>query len=315
MPTVSVVIPTAQRPKLLMRAVESALAQDFVDIEVIVVVDGSEPGTVEALSEIEDSRLCIIETGVRRGGGHARNVGVAHARSEWIAFLDDDDEWMHHKLTRQYRVATEMGVRYPVVAARLIARTPRQDYIWPRRLIGIDEPIADYLFARSTLFQGEGLIQTSTIFTSRELLERVPFRDLPRHQDWDWLLRVGDHEGVRFMVIDEPLAIWYREERRATVSGQLDWRFSFSWAHDQRALFTSRAYAAFLLTVVGSLAARKGAWRAGTDIVREAVRNGKPSLLDWMLFAGMWVVPRALRRTLRRILGVRRSFVPASSTK
>lgn len=299
-PIVSVIIPTANRPEMLKRAVRSALEQDIDAVEVIVVIDGSEPNTVAELRLFGDSRLRVIEVGTRRGGGFARNVGIMHARGDWIALLDDDDEWMRHKLRRQLDAANRVAAPYPIMASRLIARTPQRDYIWPRRPIGPQEPAADYLFARSSLFQGEGLLQTSTLLARKQLFELVPFRELPRHQDWDWLIRASAREGVVIEIIDEPLAIWYREEHRSTVSGQRGWRFSLTWARELRPLFTPRAYAAFMLTVVASLAARERDWKALVPVISEAVRRGEPSLMDWILFLGLWTIPRNLRRMLRR---------------
>ena len=93
-PLVTVVIPTLGRPHVLTRTVNSALAQTLGNIEVIVVIDGPDKKTEEALQQIHDHRLSIHVHTENRGAAASRNTGVSLAQSQWIAFLDDDDLWM-----------------------------------------------------------------------------------------------------------------------------------------------------------------------------------------------------------------------------
>lgn len=96
--TVSVVIPTYRRAAFLRRAIECVLAQTFAPIEVIVVEDGSRDAADVAASFGDRVRYIWQEN---QGAAVARNTGVAGARGSWIAFLDDDDSWVPHKLERQ----------------------------------------------------------------------------------------------------------------------------------------------------------------------------------------------------------------------
>jgi len=155
-PLVSAVIPTYNRPNLVVRAVKTALSQTHSNMEVVVVVDGPDDSTSKALGAIADSRIQIITLQQHLGGSGARNAGVQAATGEWIAFLDDDDEWLPSKIECQIEIARCSRYRIPVVSSQIIARTPRQDYIWPRRFPLPDEHISDYLFSRKSLFQGEG---------------------------------------------------------------------------------------------------------------------------------------------------------------
>jgi Glycosyl transferase family 2 len=96
-PEVSVVIPTRDRWNTLEnRALRAALTQRGVRLEVIVVDDGSETPPPQ-LAALRDPRVCLVSSG-RAGVSAARNAGTAHARAEWIAFLDDDDMWAPYKL-------------------------------------------------------------------------------------------------------------------------------------------------------------------------------------------------------------------------
>src|SRR5438445_11739690 len=98
---VSVVIPTLDRPRLLLRAIDSVLRQTHQDIEVIVVVDRPSGDIVSAIQSVNDPRLRLVVNSYSLTAGGARNTGADHATGEWIAFLDDDDAWLPEKLERQ----------------------------------------------------------------------------------------------------------------------------------------------------------------------------------------------------------------------
>ena len=100
-PLVSAVIPTRNRPHLVGRAVHSALNQTYACLEIIVVVDGPDSVTQDALAAIRDSRLRVIVLEKNVGVAEARNIGVRRANGDWIALLDDDDEWLPNKIARQ----------------------------------------------------------------------------------------------------------------------------------------------------------------------------------------------------------------------
>jgi len=100
-PRVSVVIPTHNRAAMLERALQSVLAQTYPDFEVIVVDDGSAEPVAGMVERLCDPRLRVLRLEPNRGVARARNAGIAEARGDWIAFLDDDDEWLPAKLSLQ----------------------------------------------------------------------------------------------------------------------------------------------------------------------------------------------------------------------
>lgn len=103
MTRVSVVIPTYNRAPTLPRALESTLAQTIDDLEILVVDDGSTDDTASVLATYQDvdSRVRPVVHATNQGANVARNTGIEHARGEYIAFLDSDDEWHPEKLERQ----------------------------------------------------------------------------------------------------------------------------------------------------------------------------------------------------------------------
>ena len=101
-PEVSVVVPTRSRWHLLSTAaLPSALEQEDVELEVIVVDDGSGDETPARLAELDDSRLTVVRHESSRGVSVARNAGIEAARGRWVSFLDDDDLWSPRKLREQ----------------------------------------------------------------------------------------------------------------------------------------------------------------------------------------------------------------------
>jgi glycosyltransferase involved in cell wall biosynthesis len=302
-PQVSVIIPTSNRPQLVQRAIASALAQTCKAIEVIVVINGRDEATATHLKSctdprLHDPRLQVMQIAAA-GASHARNAGVQAAQAEWIALLDDDDEWHPEKLAKQLALAVSMTASWPIVATQLIARTPKGDFLRPRRLPRSDEAISDYLLTRRSWFQGEGLVQTSVIFTKRELLRTIPFQQIPKHQDWDWLLRVMAHPGVELAFVPEPLATWYLEEARGSVSSQMNWQNSLNWIRANADRVTAAAYASFLLIEVGSQAAKNREWSQFGPILREAISQGRPTPISLVLYLAMWLMPMELRRSIR----------------
>jgi glycosyltransferase involved in cell wall biosynthesis len=299
-PEISVVIPTRNRPELVSRAVGSALSQTLRDIEVIVVIDGPDTASREVLDGIADPRLRIVQRDESGGAPAARNVGAQHAQAPWVALLDDDDEWLPEKLATQLDLAKAATHPLPIVASRLYMRTPRAELVLPRRLPGADEPLSEYLAVRHGLFHGEGFIQTSTIMAPAELFRRVPFTDgLRRLQELDWTLRCLEVEGVGLVYAPEPLVVWYADENRPRVSFDSPWRQSFEWLKESRTRVTPRAYAALAMSVVSSMAASTHSPRVFVALLREAVRHGKPSALDYLTFLQVWLVPSGVRRVLR----------------
>ena len=127
---VSVIIPTLDRPKLLLRAVDSVLRQTHQEIEIIVVVDAPDPDTISAVQSRDDCRLQLLVNPDPSTAAGARNAGADHAMGEWLAFLDDDDEWLPNKLERQLAFASGRAPALVSCLNRIV--TPTATYVWPR---------------------------------------------------------------------------------------------------------------------------------------------------------------------------------------
>jgi glycosyltransferase involved in cell wall biosynthesis len=311
-PLVSAVIPTRDRPALLACAMRSALRQTWPNLEVIVVVDGPDPLTEADLQTFADPRLRVIFLDERRGGSDARNSGVRAACGEWIAFLDDDDEWLPDKIAQQMRAAHAMPDWFPVVSCRLIAQSPTTSRVLPLRTYEQPQSIADFLFCRTSLRDPGGVLQCSTLLAPRELLLAVPFKSgLPMHQDWDWLIRVAAHKGVGVAMVRQPLCIWRTEDARTTVGRNANWSFSLSWIRQIRTVISPRAYSWFIaIQCVWRARASHAGVRARFALLRAFFFEGSPEFRSFLSFLIFALVPVPLRRSMRKGFWKTRDLAP-----
>jgi glycosyltransferase involved in cell wall biosynthesis len=185
-PDVTVVIPTRSRWELLSTAaLPSALGQAEVDLEVVVVDDGSTDATEDGLAGVADPRLRVIRHARPRGVARARNAGVAAARGEWVAFLDDDDLWSPRKLRLQLDAASGSRASFVYGAAAAVA----EDRSWLYSLEPADpDTLPSTLLSRNVLWGG-----CSNVMARTDLVRRLGVFDERLFQlaDWDLWIRLA----------------------------------------------------------------------------------------------------------------------------
>jgi glycosyltransferase involved in cell wall biosynthesis len=185
-PKVSVIIPTYNRPELLVQAVESVLAQTFKDLEVIVVDDGSEEGDIPPLTGITDDRIRFIRQ-EHSGRSTARNQGIAEARGEFIAFLDDDDYYLPDKLGSEVHFL-DANPDVDLVSGGSILATPEGEHIAVLRPWESQPEITLLALLNTCLFT------TCAIMVRKQTLKRMEqWFDPNFHlgEDWDFYLRLS----------------------------------------------------------------------------------------------------------------------------
>jgi glycosyltransferase involved in cell wall biosynthesis len=295
---VSVIIPTLNRPKLLLCAIDSVLRQTLSDIEIIVVVDRPDPETAAAVGSMNHPRLRVVVNPRALTAGAARNFGADHSSGEWIAFLDDDDEWLPKKLERQIAFASGRAPALVSCLSRMV--TPTATYVWPRVIYDNSDPIDEYLFDRRSLSEGPGFIQSSSFLLPRQLFQQVRFDVDNPHDDWDFVLRLSKQTGVRIETVPEVLVVLYFEEPRSSLTTRSSsWSRSLRWLDSLRPMITRRAYSGFCLGVVASFAARERAYTAFPELLYRAFRYGSPRLWHVLPFLAYWLVPQGFRWRLR----------------
>lgn len=192
--TVSVVIPTYNRADLLGAAIRSVLNQTHPVFEIIVVDDCSTNNTRQVVEELQDSRIKYIRHDKNKGGSAARNTGIRAATGDYIAFLDDDDEWRPEKIARQLEAMGEFDVMLCAAVVKS-KNAKRQSY---------DKTSVDVRDLRKGFVFGGG---TGILLAKQFVLKNSLFdENLPCSQDWDLLVRIARKHSVGY--IDEALVIY-----------------------------------------------------------------------------------------------------------
>ena len=201
---ISVVITTYNRGSLLLRSITSVLNQTYDSIEIIVVDDHSDIPAEDIIgrSTIDPSSLTIYRHSQNRDVAAARNTGIRLATGDWVAFLDDDDEWRPEKIERQVEGVHQSGAGaiYTGIEHRHNGRTTA---------IKSPEITGDIT---KQLLQRNFIGTPSTIMARADLITEVGGFDeqLPICQDWDFNIRLSTL--TTFESIPEPLTIQHRHE-------------------------------------------------------------------------------------------------------
>lgn len=188
-PLVSIVIATYKRSRLVPRAIESVRNQTYRNLEILVVDDGSPDNTRLVVESIQDNRIRYIRHEKNKGLPAARNTGIRVAQGEYIAFLDDDDEWREHKLERQLQAIKHYDA---VVCGALINGRPRS--VHNHQNVTLDD-LRDYIPDPSGL-----LVKASVI---KDLLFDESLRE---GEDWDAFIRIAQRHTIGF--IEESLVLY-----------------------------------------------------------------------------------------------------------
>ncbi len=299
-PNVSVIIPTRDRCHRLALALRSACWQRGVAVDVIVVDDGSTDATSRFLRDLNDPRIRGIRNEVPSGPSHARNRGVAVARSEWVAFLDDDDLWAPDKLHRQLDATASSGRRWAYGGEVIIDEQLRVLDGSPPH--SPEKVVAD--LERYDALPGG----SSGVLVARNLIDRVGLFDpgLRTSEDWDMWIRLA-REGLPACVPRPLVALSLRRRNSRAMQTMLrelhvierrhdlriDWPRHYRWAgwealRDRRRWDAARYYiTAGLRGDVGSIprAAMALAW---PDVAQRRLRRGGGSE-TWKGQAAAWI--------------------------
>lgn len=213
---VSVIIPTHNRADLIGRAIESVLKQTYKMIEIIVVSDGSTDNTKNVVSEYaeKDHRIQFIEYFPGGNGNIARNRGIEASKGEYIAFLDDDDEWMPNKLTKQLEIFSNNGnVGLVYTGVHIIYTEENIEYAHTGGPNGN--------LSKSILF-GNVIGTTSTVLIKRHILELSGNFDteLKAVQDFDLWIRICQLCDIG--IVREELINYYNYSASNQISSNTD---------------------------------------------------------------------------------------------
>jgi teichuronic acid biosynthesis glycosyltransferase TuaG len=186
-PRISVVIPTYNRARELERALRSVLAQTYTNWEALVVDNHSSDNTDQVIDSLNDPRIKLLK--IHNDGviAASRNMGIANAQAEYVAFLDSDDWWSRRKL--------EISLRYlqgadAVYHDLYLVTRPGQRFYWKKaRTRALKRPVFQDLIANgNALNNSSAVIRRSHLNAIKGLAED---RDLIGIEDYDLWLRLA----------------------------------------------------------------------------------------------------------------------------
>lgn len=190
----SVIIPTFNREATIEKALQYFDDDFYLNGEVIVVDDASQDETC-SLIEKKFPQIKLIKHKDNKGAAAARNTGIKASRGEYVAFLDSDDLWYPHKLSKQLSYFEKLD---PSVGAIFSAYHYNKKTTQTRTFNKVDDWF-EYFLKGCFISPGSGLL------VKRRIFDEIGFFDenMRRLEDWDWLLRLSRHYSLDF--INEPL--------------------------------------------------------------------------------------------------------------
>lgn len=294
-PLVSVVIPTHNRCDLLWRAISSALQQTYTNLEVIVVSDGSEDSTDALMEQISEQRVRYIAYHPSKGANVARNTGIAEAKGEYVAFLDDDDEWYPQKIEKQIQLISKnesIGLVCTGIRAIYVKENITKDYVPPAK-----EDSSKEILIRNCIGS------TTTVLVEKALLDLCGGFDpqLGALQDYDLWIRLCQKTKVG--VVREPCVDYYVYTQNNQISSHTE-------NYEKAILYIERKYQSKLEAMAKSekrirkrtfclLLSKKGLRNGQPKLARKyAVQAfaAKPSIECAICFIGSFVPYRLLVR-------------------
>ncbi|MCK3904375.1 glycosyltransferase family 2 protein [Streptococcus suis] len=178
-PLISIIIPNYNRGHLLMDVLDSVINQTYQPIEIIVIDDKSTDNSIEIVQKLQESipNLFLIQQEINSGANACRNLGVAHAKGEYIAFLDSDDYFLPTKLEKQMDIFN----LYPEVGFVVTGFGAKTVQVLPEGIIPLEKTILQ-----------NNLGGFSTLIVNKHLFDQVGGLDIQllSCQDWDLFLKL-----------------------------------------------------------------------------------------------------------------------------
>jgi len=262
MELVSAIITTHNRAELLSHAIDSVLSQTYNNIECIVVDDASNDGT-SVLCKNERITYVYIPPEESKGGNYARNLGIKNAKGTFVAFLDDDDEWMPTKIEKQVALLKEKQCsmvyclrQYLYIANGAVSKTMNE---LSNKPFG---KLKDKIFEHY-------ITSTSCLLVEKEALEALGGFDekLRKWQEYDLMIRMAEKSEIHY--VEEPLCK-YRFDVSDTqrISNDFDrvletvqyFRTKYANRLSQLPLKTRLYFAEMCVFNIYALAKRTGRW-------------------------------------------------------
>lgn len=217
--TVSVIIPTYNREKTVVNAIQSVLSQSFPPKEIIVVDDCSTDNTEHIVKGMNDKRIVYIRLDQRQGAAHARNIGIKMSTGEYIAFQDSDDIWKCNKLEIQTEYISETNCDVVFCPYYRIYQNDYSNLIPNPRLYSYNTLESSI----KTVLQKTNVIGTPTILMHRDVTENIGGFDesISKYEDYEYVIRIVQNYKIGF--VQKPLVDSYLQADSITNCKDIEW--------------------------------------------------------------------------------------------
>ncbi len=218
-PLVSVIIPTYKRPGKLGRAIESVLNQTYNNLEIIIVDDNNEGSVYREQTEKfmerykKESKIIYLKHQQNKNASAARNTGLKRSKGKYIAFLDDDDEFLPTKLEKQIDELSKQKDDWGGCYCHYT-------YYYHKKLIKKVKKSDEGDLSYKLLSKKNPIAAGSTLLIRREAFEKTGFFDesFERHQDWEYMLRF--FRNYKLKVVDKNLVNIHISKKNKNVMAE-----------------------------------------------------------------------------------------------
>lgn len=219
-PKVSVILPTHNGGKFITRAVESVLKQSFKDLELIVVDDGSSDHTSQIIEEFKqkDQRVFFLKNKENLGIQKTLNKGLAAAKGEYIARIDDDDEWVERTKLEEQVLFMDANPDYELIGTGVIMVDEGRNELFRFLQPVEDSSIRKRILYKSCFMHSAVLFRKATILSLGGYSEDGKHRHIEDYNLWLHLGKAGKlHNlpmyGIKFMLRDGAISAVYKSDQ------------------------------------------------------------------------------------------------------
>jgi glycosyltransferase involved in cell wall biosynthesis len=194
---ISVIIPTYNREKLIVKSIKSVLNQTYRNFEIIIIDDCSSDNTINEINKLKDNRIRYIKIRKNKGANFCRNLGIKKSTGEYISFLDSDDIYYFNKLEKQIKNIKKNKSNFDFCKFSIYINNKNNRF-------SLTLPNS---FQVKNIINGKILdelckgnfISTQSIIINKKILNKYLFDiKMPRLQDYDLILRIIPKVKISF---------------------------------------------------------------------------------------------------------------------